>query len=118
MPRSRASVRSEAQTAGKFDLGAYYATDGVIGKTNALLAAAAIDQDFFATAIDCASAVTPTEVINESGTNTLDKRIQPLWQALGLTADPGGNIDIVATVVTTAVTTGTGKFGISVLYTD
>jgi hypothetical protein len=60
----------------------------------------------------------PTDIINESGTYTLDKRIQPLWQALGLTADPGGNIDIVATVVTTAVTTGTGKFGISVLYTD
>src|SRR4051812_28653395 len=76
---------SEAQTAGKFDLGAYYATDGVIGKTNALLAAAAIDQDFFATAIDCASAVLPTDVTNESLTNTWAKRAQPLWQALGLT---------------------------------
>ena len=109
---------SEAQAAGKFDLGLYYATDGVIGKTNALLAAAAIDQDFFATVIDCAAAVVPTEVVNESGTYTLDKRAQPIWQAVGLTSDPGGNFDIVATVKTTAVTTGTGKFGIRVVYTD
>lgn len=108
---------SEAQTAGKFDLGLYYATDGQGGKPASLLAANAIDQDFFATVIDCASAVTPTEVVNESGTYTLDKRNQPIWQAAGLSADPGGSFDIVATVKTTAVTTGTGKFGVSVRYT-
>jgi hypothetical protein len=110
---------SEAQTAGKFDLGVYYATDGSKkGAATALLAADAIDQDFFATVIDCASAVTPTEVVNESGTNTLDKRGQPLWQAIGLTSDPQCNLDIVATVKTTAVTTGTGKFGARVMWTD
>jgi hypothetical protein len=109
---------SQAQTAGKFDLGLYYATDGAIGKTTALLAANAIDQDFFATVIDCASAVLPTDVTNQSLTYTLAKRAQPIWQASGLTTDPGGNFDIVATVKTTAVTTGTGLFGISVSYTD
>lgn len=109
---------SEAQTAGKFDLGLYYATDGVGGHATSLLAAAAIDQDFFASAIDCASAVTPTEVVNESGTYTLAKRNQPIWQAVGLTSDPGGFFDVVATVVTTAVTTGTGKFGISLRFVD
>lgn len=109
---------SAAQTAGKFDLGVYYATDGAIGKATALLAADAVDQDFFASAIDCASAVVITDVTNESGTYTIDKRVQPLWQAVGLSADPGGFFDIVATVVTTAVTTGTGRFGIRVGYTD
>lgn len=109
---------SEAQTAGKFDLGLYYATDGEGKKPTALLAADAIDQDFFATIIDCAAAVTPTEVVNESGSYTLDKRAQPIWQAVALTADPGGYFDIVATVKTTAVTTGTGKFGVRVSYTD
>lgn len=113
----RIVFESEAQTAGKFDLGVYYATDGRVGKATSLLAAAAIDQDFFATVIDCASAVARTDVTNESTTYTLDKRTQPLWQAAGLSADPGGNIDIVATVKTTAVTTGTGKFGIGVEYT-
>jgi len=114
----RIIFESQAQTAGKFDLGLYYATDGVIGKPTALLAAAAIDQDFFASDIDCASAVLPTDVTNESLTYTLAKRHQPIWQAAGLSADPGGNFDIVATVHTTAVTTGTGLFGISITYTD
>ena len=115
----RVTFESAAQGAGKFDLGVYYATDGSnpAGAT-ALLAAAAIDQDFFATAIDCASAVVRTDVTNESGTNTIDKRIKPLWEAIGLTANPGGNADIVATVVTTAVTTGTGRLGIHVDYVD
>lgn len=108
---------SEAQGAGKFDLGLYYATDGGGGKPTSLLAANAIDQDFFATVIDCASAVVPTEVVNESGTYTLDKRSQPIWQAAGLSSDPGGYFDLVATVKTTAVTTGTGKLGARVAYT-
>jgi hypothetical protein len=109
---------SAAQGAGAFDVGLYYATDGVIGKPTALLAAAAIDQDFFATVIDCASAVAITEIVNESGTYTSDKRTQPIWQAVGLSADPGGNFDIVATVKTTAVTTGTGRLGARCVYTD
>ena len=108
---------SEAQTAGKFDLGLYYATDGSSASSaSSLLAAAAIDQDFFATVIDCAAAVVRTDVTNESTTYTLDKRSQPIWQAVGLSSDPGGNFDIVATVKTTAVTTGTGKFGITVTW--
>lgn len=109
---------SAAQGAGKFDLGVYYATDGLGKKPTSLLAANAIDQDLFATEIDCASAVAITNVTNESGTYTIDKRNQPLWQAAGLSSDPGGNFDIVATVKTTAVTTGTGRFGISVRYVE
>lgn len=112
------SIRFEsaAQGAGKFDLGVYYSSDGRFGRPTTLLAAAAVDQDFFATDIDCASAVVITNVTNESGTNTIDKRNQPLWQAVGLTSDPGGDFDIVATVHTTAITTGTGRLGISVDY--
>lgn len=108
---------SAAQGAGTIDIGAYYATDGLGGKPTSLLAAAAIDQDFFATAVAVTSLSQPTNVINESGTNTPAKRVQPLWQALGLTSDPGGNIDIVGTVVT-AITTGTGSMGMTVMYTD
>ena len=105
---------SAAQTAGKFDLGVYY--DSGPPDYLALLAAAAVDQDFFASDIDCASAVVPTEVVNESGSYTINERNLPLWQAIGLSADPGGMFDIVATVHTTAVTTGTGVFGVSVRY--
>lgn len=108
---------SAAQAAGKFDVGLYYATDGENKQPTALLAAAAIDQDFFASDVDAASAVVITEIVNESGTYTIDKRTQPIWQAVGLTSDPGGFFDIVATVHTTAVTTGTGRFGVRCVYT-
>jgi len=109
---------SAAQTAGKFDIGAYYATDGASGKAVALLAAAAISQAFFAAIIDCASAVARTDITNQAGLYTADKRVMPLWQALGLSSDPGGNIDIVATIKTTDITTGTGRFGISVTFVE
>lgn len=109
----RLVFESEAQGAGKVDIGLYYATDGRIGKPTSLLAANAIDQDFFATVIDLASAVKETIVTNESGSYTVDKRNQPIWQAVGLSVDPGGNFDIVATVKTTDVTTGTGKIGLT-----
>lgn len=107
---------SEAQGAGKFDIGVYYATDGKGQLPTSLLAAAAVDQDFYATVIDCASAVVRTDILNESGTNTLDLQELPMWKALGLSTDPMCMFDIVATVKTTAVTTGTGKFGISVAF--
>lgn len=110
-------LESEAQAAGAFDLGVYYATDGEGGKPTSLLAANAISQALFASAVDCSGAVA-TDVTNESGTYTLDKRTQPLWQAAGLSSDPGGFFDIVATVKTTAVTTGTGKIGVRVTFTD
>ena len=111
---------SAAQTAGTFDVGCFYATDGAAGKPTALLLADVIPSaaDFFASAIVCANAVARTDITNESGNYTIEKRCQPLWQALALTSDPGGNIDIVATVKTTDITTGTGRFGISVTYVE
>lgn len=113
----RVDFESQAQAAGTLDLGVYYATDGQGGKPTTLLAANAIDQDFFASAIAITSLSQPTNVVNESGVNTIDKRNMPLWQALGLTSDPGGSFDIVGTVVV-AITTGTGKFGVTVDYCD
>jgi hypothetical protein len=112
------SFESGAQTAGKFSLGLYYATDGEGGKPTALLLANTINATWFASQIDCSSAVAITESINTAGNMTIDKRTQPLWKAVGLSADPGGSFDIVATVDTTAVTTGTGVIGARATYTD
>lgn len=109
-------ITSQAQTAGKLDIGVYYPTTGRTATAD--LAANAIDQDFFATDVDCASAVQPTDITNESGTYTINKWNQPLWQAVGLSSDPGGYFDIVGTVHTTAVTTGTGIWGLSVNYVE
>jgi hypothetical protein len=100
---------SDAQTAGKFDIGVYRTNrDG----------GAVVDADFFASAVDCASAVAASDVTNESTTNTWAKRQQPLWQAVGLSSDPNCDLDIALTVVTTAVTTGTGAVNLQVQYVE
>lgn len=102
--------QSAAQTAGKFDLG-LYRTNGDGG--------AVVDADFFASAIDCASAVAITDVTNESGINTIAKQNQPLWQAAGMTEPAKGTmLDVALTVVTTDVTTGTGAVAVEVGYVD
>lgn len=98
---------SAAQTAGEFDIGVY---------RNSKDGGAVVDQDFFASAVDCASAVVLSDELNESTTNTLAKQMQPLWQAAGMSADPGGTLDIALTVVTTDVTTGLGAVGIKAAY--
>lgn len=105
---------SAAQAAGEVDIGVYYPTIGKTGLPD--LAANAIDQDFFASAYSWAAASAPTDVTFEAGAGNLRSEWNtPLWSALGLTSDPGGFFDIVATV-TTAVTTGTGIAGLRVVY--
>ena len=108
---------SEAQTAGKFNLSVYYsdsAVDGTSSANKGVIVPTTGDQ-FFASDIDCASAVN-TDATNESGNYTLDLRSKELWDALGLSSDPGGFFDIVAVVHTTDVTTGTGKLGVRVTF--
>jgi len=109
---SSVKVTSGAQTAGKFNIGVYRTnTDG------GLVAAASADS-FFTTDLDCAAAVIDQEcVMKATSGNTLVKRAQPLWQAIGMATDPGGRLDICATVHTTDVTTGTGALGVLVTYT-
>lgn len=101
-------IQSGAQTAGKFDVGVY---------RNNKDGGAVADVDLFASAVDCASAVAKTNITNEGVTTyTLAKQMQPLWQAAGLTTDPGGTLDVALTVVTTDVTTGTGAVKVDVYY--
>jgi hypothetical protein len=56
---------------------------------------AVVDADFFASAVSTVNAVARTDVTYESAVFTAAKRMQPLWQAAGLSADPGGELDIV-----------------------
>jgi hypothetical protein len=112
----KVAIESEAQGAGKVDVGVWYADDARYIAGGSANTGLVIDQDFFATDVDLASAVVPTDITNESGTYTIDKRAQPLWQAVGLTSDPGGSFDIQLTVHTTDVTTGTGKIYLRVDY--
>ena len=87
------------------DIGVYYADlkeDCAVG----IVPGTVITAAFFASAVAVASAVTPTNVTNESGTYTTALRSEPLWQALGLASDPGGKLDIVATSTADAASAG------------
>lgn len=87
------------------DVGLYYpatSNDLAVGQT----ALAAVDADFFATAVSLVSALALTVITNESATYTLDKRYQPIWQAAGLSADPGGKFDVVATLTAASAAAG------------
>lgn len=115
---------SEAQGAGKVQLGVYYSdstTDGT-SVANQGVVVPTTGVNFFANDIDLTSAVQPTEEVFQNmatgGANNLSLANQPIWQALGLTSDPGGFMDLVATVHTTAITTGTGRLGVSVRYSS
>ena len=100
--------QSAAQGAGKFDIGLY--------RTNAD-GGAVVDQDFFASAVDCASAVVITDELNESTSNTIAKQHQPIWQAAGMTEPAKGTmLDVCLVVVATDVTTGTGAVAVQVGY--
>lgn len=81
-------------TAGVVDIGLYKSGDA---------GGAVVDADFFASLVDLAAgsgAGTHLDVTNESGTYTVAKQEKLLWDAVGLTADPGCDFDIVATVTT------------------
>lgn len=107
----RLVLESEAQGAGKINLSVYYSdstTDGTSSANTGVIVPTTGDQ-FFASDVDLAAAVTPTNVTNESGNYGIGLRGKHLWDALALTSDPGGFFDIVAVVHTTAITTGTGK---------
>lgn len=71
---------------------------------------------FFGSASSLASALNRSDVTG-AGSYTTDKREQPLWQAIGLTADPMTTFDI-GVQVTTANTGAAGRVGVEVEYVD
>lgn len=98
--------QSAAQAGGTFDIGVY---------RNNKDGGAVVDADFFATAVAVTSAVVQTDVLNESGTNTIAKQSQRLWEALGMAADPKSTLDLCLTVATD-ITTGLGAVALKARY--
>jgi hypothetical protein len=86
------------------------------GGTSYPLAIGATATAFFASAQSVASAQSKVNITNQSGNNTLDKQQQPLWQAVGMAADPGTALDIVI-LVTTSIAAG-GLIGLEIQYAD
>lgn len=112
-------LASEAQGAGAVDCGVYYADDArYLAPGNSALAGTLVASasQLFASDVSIAAKVQPTDITFESGNYTFDKWAQPLWQAAGLTTDPGGMLDILLVVHTTDITTGTGKLYLRVGY--
>jgi len=97
---------SGAQGAGAVDIGIYQ-TNGNGG--------AVVDADLFGSAVGVTTAVAGTSVLEESGQFSIPEMAMPLWQVLGLTADPHRMYDVAATV-TTAVTTGLAPLAVRVQY--
>lgn len=77
---------------------------------------AVVSASLFASAQSIASALKNSDVTNQSGNYGMDKMEQPIWQAAGLSADPGGTLDIALTL--SAATTAGGLVGLAVEYAD
>lgn len=88
----------------------------------AINAGAVVDADFFASAQSLATALVNTDVTHEAdaadagaGFGLADVE-KPLWQALGLAADPGKQYDIAVTL--TAAAGSAGTVALKVQYVD
>lgn len=108
-------IESAAQTQGTYNVGLFY-SDATNDGTPVASQAAVIDADFFASAVACSSAVARTDITDEGGFYPVTARNKPLWEAAGLSADPGGFFDVVATSTNT-VTVG-GVMGVEVAFVE
>lgn len=95
-------------TAGAANIGLYQTTDN---------GGAVYDADFFAAAQVFTSALKNSDITfaaNGAGaSNGIDKIEMPLWQAMGLTADPKRDYDVVATLTAAVVAGGTLSLQVS-----
>lgn len=95
---SRILLSCDAITTSAGDVGLYRtAADG----------GAVVDADFFASAQSLATAIANTDVTHESGVFGIEDVEQPLYVALGLTADPCVYYDVAVTLTAAAGSAGT-----------
>ena len=83
---------ADASSTGKVDIGVYYPSH--------VNAGAVIDRDAFAAAFDLTGGPFYYSSVVLVGVVTIAESAQPLWQVAGLSSDPGGELEIVATVET------------------
>jgi len=83
----------DASSAGACDIGVYQTVDN---------GGAVVDSDLFASAFDLTGgAFANTDVTYESGEYTVAESVKPLWEVLGLSADPKREYDVAAKITTT-----------------
>lgn len=92
---------ADATTAGAINIGVYQTAEN---------GSAVVDADLFASALDLSSGpYNNLDVTYESGEYTYAESVKPLWEVLGLTADPCREYDIAATISTTYNGAGTAQ---------
>lgn len=97
------------------DIGTTFAADFGIYK-NTQDGGAAVDVDLFGSAVSLnGGALSKSSITHESTVYPYTSRNMPLWQALGLSADPGLIYDVVATA--TAASDAAGTMLLEVEYT-
>ncbi len=69
---------------------------------------AVVDADFFASAVDMNTANRALDITRESGVITVANMEKPVWELLGLSADPQIEYDVAATLVAATAATGAG----------
>jgi hypothetical protein len=101
-----------------FSVGLYYSdapASGVLDGTQPSLTGVVNSKSaLFASAIDPTSAGSFVNETNQSGNYPMSLREEPLWQAAGLTTDPGGYFDIAVT--TGGTDTNGGNLAMRVSY--
>lgn len=104
----------DSSTGLALDVGAYYSDSTVDGTPVALQGTAISVNCFYAagTAFQ-SSAVADVNVLTAFSVVNRNKR---LWEALGLSANPGGNIDIVVAVHTAATTAASHNLGLRLAF--
>lgn len=93
------------------DVGAYY-SDSTTDGTQGSLQGTAIDVNCFAAAADFGHAASGDDIDGLSAFSVAN-RMKELWDALGLSSDPGGFIDVVVAVETAAATGAAGDIMVS-----
>lgn len=85
-------------TAGAVDVGLYDTTEN---------GSAVVDADLFASAQVLTTALTNSDITHESAVFGIEDSEKPIWEALGLSADPNKDYDVVATVTAAPESAGT-----------
>lgn len=97
---SSVQMTTGAATAGAIDIGVYQTADN--GGT-------VVDADLFASAQALTAALSNADVTYESGEYTAAESVKPLWEVLGLSADPKREYDVAATITTTFSAASVGQ---------
>lgn len=107
LPSSLKVTNNAGGTVGTGDIGLYRTTED---------GGAVVDADFFASALSVVSALTKSEQMYESGVITVANAEKPIWELLGLSADPKVVYDVVMTL--TAATDAAHNTLVEIDYTQ